>query len=450
MILGLGGLHGARGLTDRLWTPPGPKQFVTPVVLQPTVRPELWGTWQYNNSANAIVRIVEQMTLDIRIDATGSVRYGRLETEYQTGCESGVSAEWPQGNWSTNGQQLIFNGPGTEDDRFTCNPAQNTTHPLNSHLIFSSYQVSGNTMFLDPYPAIPLTDISSTTNPTAPLHHAFFQKTAFPPSASWGNWVSLGGVCVDGCAVASWAPDRLDVFAVGADRALYHRWRDGSTWSSNWQKFDAYCVGKPAAVSWGPNRIDVFITGGDSQIYQLFWDGQSWKGWVPMGGQVIYGCAATSSAPNTILLYATGPDQAIYGRYFNGSQWSAWQRINSNSISAPAASAAPDGVDVACIGPDHNLYFNEDDGAGFTGWQNLGPYCMDSVGAASWGVGSLDFFITGADRAVYQRTYNAGWQNWNKLGGQVNTGPDAVAPAPNRIEMAVIGADNAVYSRSYA
>ena len=80
-----------------------------------------------------------------------------------------------------------------------------------------------------------------------------------------GNWESLGGYGVDGCAVASRAPNRLDLFMVGGDRAFYHRGWDGSAWSSNWEKFDAYCVGTPAAVSWGPNRVDAFVIGGDRQ-----------------------------------------------------------------------------------------------------------------------------------------------------------------------------------------
>jgi hypothetical protein len=52
--------------------------------------------------------------------------------------------------------------------------------------------------------------------------------------SSWGGWESLGGVlesrlneprltlgAVDAIA---WAANRLDIFAVGTDSALWHRW----------------------------------------------------------------------------------------------------------------------------------------------------------------------------------------------------------------------------------
>jgi Repeat of unknown function (DUF346) len=28
----------------------------------------------------------------------------------------------------------------------------------------------------------------------------------------------------------AWGPNRLDVFVIGTDRALYHKWWDGSAW----------------------------------------------------------------------------------------------------------------------------------------------------------------------------------------------------------------------------
>jgi hypothetical protein len=113
MIVGLGGLQSARGLTDRLLTHPSPRQLLTPVVLEPTVPPpEIWGTWVYRNQASAIEMIVEQLELVIRPDTSGTMRYSRDVTEYQTRCEAVELDQYTQGNWSVNGQQLIFTGTG--------------------------------------------------------------------------------------------------------------------------------------------------------------------------------------------------------------------------------------------------------------------------------------------------------------------------------------------------
>ena len=44
---------------------------------------------------------------------------------------------------------------------------------------------------------------------------------------TWSGWEDLGGVLVDGPAVASWGPDRLDCFGAGTDNHMWHKWWDG-------------------------------------------------------------------------------------------------------------------------------------------------------------------------------------------------------------------------------
>jgi serine protease AprX len=88
--------------------------------------------------------------------------------------------------------------------------------------------------------------------------------------AVWSGWESLGGFCTDGVAVSSWAPNRLDCFVVGNDRALWHRWWNGSSWSG-WESLGGGLYSAPAAVSWGLNRIDVFALGGDHAMWHKWW-----------------------------------------------------------------------------------------------------------------------------------------------------------------------------------
>ena len=40
----------------------------------------------------------------------------------------------------------------------------------------------------------------------------------------WSSWEPLGGTIVHEPAAASWAPNRLDVFAAGSDDAIHHKW----------------------------------------------------------------------------------------------------------------------------------------------------------------------------------------------------------------------------------
>jgi hypothetical protein len=449
MMLGLGGLHGAGGLTDRLSTSPSPRQFVTPVVLQPTVPEELWGTWVYHNQASAIQMIVERLELVIRPDSTGTVTYSRDATEYQTRCEMVELDQYTVGNWHINGQQLIYTGSGNSTFHNTCNPATDYDVNVRNTLVFSSYQATGNTMYMDTWPALQLTTIDSRVNPQAPLHNAFFSKVASPPSASWGDWVKLDGSGREGVAVASWAPNRRDIVMIGLDQALYHKWWDGSSWST-WERFGGTCVGKPAAVSWGPNRLDIFVVGSDGQVWHLYFNGQSWSSWEPFGGAVKYGVAAASSGPNELFLYACGIDNSIYSRSFNGAGWTDWQRVDSFSISAPAAvSYRQNSVNLACVGPGNHAYVESYYNSAYHGWIDLGPTCLD-VDLAVWGVTRLDVFVRGADQAIYQRAYeNSAWGQWIDLGGNSKYPVAAIAPAPNWLEIYCIGLDNALYQKTY-
>src|SRR5947207_3158211 len=84
------------------------------------------------------------------------------------------------------------------------------------------------------------------------------------------TWESLGGTLTSIPEAVSWGPNRLDIFVVGTDSALWHRWWDGSQWGG-WQSLGGILKSPPTAVSWGPNRIDVFAVGTDSALWHTGW-----------------------------------------------------------------------------------------------------------------------------------------------------------------------------------
>ena len=72
--------------------------------------------------------------------------------------------------------------------------------------------------------------IGSTSLSSAPTGH-------FITSGRWHGWgpsvtdyERLGGVCMSAPRAVAWGPNRLDVFVIGTDSALYHKWWDGATW----------------------------------------------------------------------------------------------------------------------------------------------------------------------------------------------------------------------------
>ena len=87
------------------------------------------------------------------------------------------------------------------------------------------------------------------------------------------GYFPLGGFLTSSPAVASWAPNRLDVFVRGSDNALYHKSWNGIEWSA-YERLGGNLEGAPAAISRGPNLIDVFFRGRDNHLYQMSYNGR--------------------------------------------------------------------------------------------------------------------------------------------------------------------------------
>ena len=72
-----------------------------------------------------------------------------------------------------------------------------------------------------------------------------------PPAAALYSASAIKGTP----AVTSWAPNRLDIFALGQDLALWHMAWDGaqSRWQP-WASLDGTLHSPPSVATWGPNR----------------------------------------------------------------------------------------------------------------------------------------------------------------------------------------------------
>lgn len=77
-------------------------------------------------------------------------------------------------------------------------------------------------------------------------------------------------------AVTSRYRGQLDMFARGADNALWHRSWSGS-WGG-WVRLGGVLTSAPAAASWGGDHIGVFATGTDGGTWHRQWDG-TWRPW---------------------------------------------------------------------------------------------------------------------------------------------------------------------------
>src|SRR6266446_6063170 len=278
--------------------------------------------------------------------------------------------------------------------------------------------------------------------------------------ASWGGWESLGGVLESPPRVVAWAPNRLDIFVVGTNSALWHRWWDGSAWGG-WESLGGVLTTPPEVVSWGTNRLDVFALGTDHALWHRWWDGSAWGGWESLGGVLTSSVSAVSWAPNRLDVFGLGVDHALWHRWWGGSSWGGWESLGGTLTSQPEVVSWDEGrLDIFAVGTDSALWHRWWDGSSWGGWQSLGGVLESPPKAVSWSANRLDIFVIGTNSALWHRWWDgSSWGGWESLGGvleaqlgTVGSGDDrarvdAVAWAANRLDIFGVGMDSALWHR---
>ncbi|MBD2778788.1 S8 family serine peptidase [Iningainema tapete] len=269
-----------------------------------------------------------------------------------------------------------------------------------------------------------------------------------PQLPVWHGWENLGGNSFSAPAAASWGKNRLDVFAIAADSAVYQKSWDGNVWSE-WQSLGGFSLSAPAAFA-STNRIDTFIIGQQRQVLRKSWDGKAWSDWENLGGLCKQGVAVSSWGALRLDVFTISADNAVWHKFWNGTVWSEWQSLGGFCLSAPAAvSWGENRIDLFVIGGDRSIYRKYWDGTSWSSnWENLGGLWFYSPAVTSWGANRLDVFAVGTDNALYRKYWDGtSWSTWENLGGTCVSAPGAVSWGLNRIDTFVIGGDNAVYRK---
>lgn len=279
------------------------------------------------------------------------------------------------------------------------------------------------------------------------------QSVSLSGSGARPRWTSLGGPIPAGATVASWGPNRLDVFVRGTDQGLWHQSFDGTAWS-NWQPLGGVLGSDPVAVSWGLNRIDIFVRGTDSRPWHMTYDNGTFNTWQPMNGLLGSPPAVSSWGTGHLDLFTRGTDAQLWRNSFDGGQWSDWQPLGGVLDSQVAAvSFSPGHIDVFTKGTDNNLWQQTFDQAhGWGGWQpHYDGVLASPPAAASVGLGRIDLFVRGTDNRLWRKTYNGTWANWSDssaLGGIITSMPAAAARGTTILDVFARGSDAALWQLS--
>ena len=279
---------------------------------------------------------------------------------------------------------------------------------------------------------------------------------------AWEGWESLGGEVVGTPAVVTWGPDRLDLFAVGTDGRLFHKAWDGASWRPNgtgWRPLGGDVIGSPTAVSWAPGRLDVFAPHPGGGIRHINGDGESWASWENLGGDVRWSPTAVSWGPERLDVFVVGTDRRLFHKAWDGSDWlpgpTVWRPLGGSVAGTPAAVAWSSGrLDVVAVHPNRSPRHLYGDGTNFSDWESLGGGIVATPAVVARAPERLDIVAVGLEGAVYHKAWDgAGWKpstdGWAPLKGIVQGDPCAAASAPDRLEVVVVGGDGALYERSW-
>ncbi len=153
------------------------------------------------------------------------------------------------------------------------------------------------------------------------LDHAMYRNTAIGLGAWSTQWARIGGTFTSAASLIV-VGGQLNLFARGDDFTCRGNHSDGTTWFG-FQNHGGNLASPPVAVSWGPDRIDLFAIFNDGALWHRWWDSQIWNPWESLGGNYAGEPAAVSWAPGRLDVFAMGSDDcALHHHWFSGDTWS--------------------------------------------------------------------------------------------------------------------------------
>jgi hypothetical protein len=300
------------------------------------------------------------------------------------------------------------------------------------------------------------------------IYHAW-QST---PNSSFTAWYSLGGPpsgqFISDPAAGRNADGRIETFAVGDDGNLYHIWQTSP--GGGWTAF--YSLGRPgttaltAVPSIATNtdgRLEIFAVGADGAVWHTWqWSGGAgWSNWyslgAPGGGQFVGNVAAGRNGDGRLEIAVV--DNA-------GAMWHSWQWSPSGGWSAfyslghpaagplvvgtPGEGTNADGrLEIVVHGSDNAVWhiWQTTPSGGWGAYYSLGGDDVSDPNIARNGDGRLEaFFITSAGKVshTWQTSPGGGWIGPFDLtsNGTVLSGtPQAATNLDGRVEVIALNQD---------
>jgi len=275
----------------------------------------------------------------------------------------------------------------------------------------------------------------------------------------------------DQCGVSAILNDdeRMELFALGFDGEIHHKWQnfDGS-WS-NWVGLGGNFSSGAQTVRNIDGRVEVFAVGKDDMLYHNFQNtagGPYQDAWVPLGGPFSGAPSVLLNSEGNIVIFARGKvsRSLMYNHQVHNASavyWAGWSNLGGILTSGPSAVLTAESmVHVFLRGVDKGLFEKKQVAthSGTVAWSKydgLGGLLAShpSVPATLNPVNLLEIFVRQADRAIWYKkqmatTHEADsvvWSEWQSLGGKMSSGPSVVTNADGLLEVFSRGMNREIF-----
>jgi hypothetical protein len=305
---------------------------------------------------------------------------------------------------------------------------------------------------------------------------------------AWNAWTSLGGVSSSGPSVVKDDEGRLHLFIRGVDRALWHSHQlNGGGVSgkwSNWARLGNFSTTTgPTVVVTAEGLIDVFALGADKAVWHIGQVGvheddhtmtvgkcpSDTKEITPTESAFIE-CMATGDqvekpgdgSDDKPENPKKGDDVARTHPKKNKVVWSEWESLGGVWTSKPAVNLSPDGLlGVFVRAVDRSLYnkfqvSTDAKGIQWSEWHNLkGVFASaPKVSVVQNTEGLTNIYARGIDRQFYVRAQKGSradgvaWKGWESLGGIWASGPVLVQNSNDHLELFGRGTDLSIWHKT--
>jgi len=256
-------------------------------------------------------------------------------------------------------------------------------------------------------------------------------------NGTWSqNWTRVEGTWKNPVAVVSRQRNMFNAYSTAPENNLMQEWfyfigsnstvyRGVREWSGE------YIKGALSIASWDPNRYELFAQGNDNNLHwRSFISPKGLEKWQNLLGSVYSSPVAISSGPERLDVFALGPNGDLCWLGYR-SVWQQWKCLDFDKKFRSLPSLIILGfnrVDVIGLATDDHIYQRSlVDLSWSTQWEDLGGPLNGAPVAAKFEANISYIFGVGMDQAMYVSEWNTSGSSWKRKGGWMSLGEELLS-----------------------